>query len=105
MLDSEAMLQPSVNCVAENQKQLSSRMRSILVSWLIEVHMKYKLLPETLFITVNLLDRYCEKRSCDRNNYQMLGVTALRVACKYEEIWVPKIEDFIDITDNTYDKE
>jgi len=35
----------------------------------------------------------------------LLGVTAMLVACKYEEIWVPKIEDFVDITDNTYTKE
>lgn len=40
-----------------------------------------------------------------RAEYQLLGVTAMLIACKYEEIYVPKIEDFVDITDNTYSKE
>ena len=77
-------------------------MRQILVSWLIEVHLKFRLLPETLYVTVNLVDRYCEKVEVPRSEYQLLGVTAMLIACKYEEIFVPKIEDFVDITDNTY---
>ena len=53
-------------------------------------------------MTVNLVDRYCEKVEVPRSEYQLLGVTAMLIACKYEEIFVPKIEDFVDITDNTY---
>ena len=75
-----------------------------MISWLIEVHLKYALHPETLFITVNLVDRYCEREKVPRSEYQLLGVTAMLIACKYEEIYVPKIEDFVDITDNTYTK-
>lgn len=79
-------------------------MRAILISWLIEVHLKYQLQPETLFITVNIVDRYCQKKVVPRSEYQLLGVTAMLIAAKYEEIYVPKIEDFVDITDNTYSK-
>lgn len=50
------------------------------------------------------MDRYCEKEVVGRNEYQLLGVTAMLIAAKYEEIYVPKIEDFVDITDNTYTK-
>jgi len=107
MLATEAHLNPSPDCVGVRgeRKNLSSRMRSILVSWLTEVHQKFKLAPETLFITVNLIDRYCEKQILEMKEYQLLGVTAMRVASKYEEIWVPKLEDFADITDNTYSRE
>ncbi len=42
----------------ENQQDINERMRSILVDWLIEVHLKFKLVPESLFLTVNLIDRY-----------------------------------------------
>ena len=80
-------------------------MRAILVSWLIEVHLKYQLQPETLFITINLVDRYTQQCHVPRNEFQLVGVTAMLIACKYEEIYVPKIEDFVDITDNTYSKE
>lgn len=43
-------------------------MRAILIDWIIEVHLKFKLLPETLFITVSLIDRYLEKVQVIRNN-------------------------------------
>lgn len=79
-------------------------MRAILISWLVEVHLKYNLLPETLYITVNLVDRFCASQTVPRADYQLLGVTAMLIACKYEEIYVPKIDDFVDITDNTYSK-
>ena len=80
-------------------------MRAILVSWLVEVHSKYDLRPETLYITVNMVDRYCEKRRVPRAEYQLLGVTAMFIACKYEEITPPKIAEFVDISDHTYSKQ
>ena len=36
-------------------------MRAILVDWLVEVHLKFKLVPETLYLTVNLIDWYLDK--------------------------------------------
>jgi len=80
-------------------------MRTILVGWLVEVHLKFKLLPETLFLTVNLIDRYCQIKQVERKNYQLLGVTAMLVASKYEEIYAPEIRDFVYITDKAYTKE
>ena len=44
------------------QIDINEKMRAILVDWLIEVHLKFKLLPETLFLTINLIDRYLEKK-------------------------------------------
>ena len=43
------------------QSDINEKMRAILIDWLIEVHLKFKLLPETLFLTVNMIDRYLEK--------------------------------------------
>jgi len=45
------------------QREINDKMRSILVDWLIDVHLKFKLLPETLFITINIIDRFLEKMS------------------------------------------
>jgi G2/mitotic-specific cyclin-B, other len=100
----DLMASPTCSNNALNQPELSDRMRSILVSWLIEVHLKFDLRSETLFITINLVDRYCSQCEVSRSEYQLLGVSAMLIACKYEEIYVPKIEDFVDITDNTYEK-
>ena len=80
-------------------------MRRVLIDWLIQVHMKFKLKPETLFIAVNLIDRYTQHNQIPRKNYQLVGVTCLMIAAKYEEIYPPSVSNFSYITDNTYSKE
>ena len=89
----------------KHQADISSRMRAILVDWLIEVHLKFKLLPETLFLSVNIMDRYLIKEKIKREKFQLLGVTSLLIASKFEEIYPPEIRDFVYITEKTYLKE
>lgn len=80
-------------------------MRAILIDWLVDVHLKFKLLPETLFLTVNIIDRYLEKNAIMRQKLQLVGVAAMLIACKYEEIYAPEIKDFVYVTDKAYTKE
>lgn len=80
-------------------------MRAILIDWLIEVHLKFKLLPETLFLTINMIDRFLEKQSIPRTKLQLVGVTSMLIASKYEEIYAPEVRDFVYITDKAYSKE
>jgi G2/mitotic-specific cyclin-B, other len=87
------------------QDDINEKMRAILVDWLIEVHHKFKLLPETLFLTINLIDRYLEKQVIHRTKLQLVGVTAMLIASKYEEIYAPEVRDFVYITDKAYDKQ
>ena len=77
-------------------------MRAILIDWLVEVHLKFKLLPETLYLTVNLIDRYLSHTQIIRSKLQLVGVTCLLIACKYEEIYPPIVSDVVYITDNAY---
>jgi len=58
-------------------------MRPYLLDFLIEAHTAFRLLPETLFLTVNLLDRYCSKRVVYKRHYQLVGCSALLIAAKY----------------------
>mmetsp|Transcript_22525 Transcript_22525/g.66714 ORF Transcript_22525/g.66714 Transcript_22525/m.66714 type:complete len:384 (-) Transcript_22525:236-1387(-) len=88
----------------ENQSHINERMRSILVDWLVEVHLKFKLVPETLYLTVNLIDRYLEKREVTRPKLQLVGVTCLLIASKYEEIYPPELRDLVYICDRAYSK-
>jgi len=46
----------------ERQRHVNERMRSILTDWLVKVHLKFKIVPETLYLTINLIDRYLERR-------------------------------------------
>mmetsp|Transcript_15271 Transcript_15271/g.28748 ORF Transcript_15271/g.28748 Transcript_15271/m.28748 type:complete len:476 (-) Transcript_15271:198-1625(-) len=85
-----------------NQNDINAKMRAILVDWLVEVHMKFRLVPETLFLCVNIIDRYCKLVQIKRSSLQLVGVTALLIACKYEEIYPPEVRDCVYITDRAY---
>ncbi len=87
------------------QDDINPSMREILTDWLIEVHLKFKLLPETLYLTVNLIDRFLSTTQVLRNKLQLVGVTAMLIASKYEEIYPPIVSDFVYITDNAYTRE
>lgn len=65
------------------QNEINAGMREILVNWLIEVHKRLMLTPETLFITVNTLDRFLMRRNVPRLHLQLLGVASLYISCKY----------------------
>ena len=80
-------------------------MRAILLDWLVEVHLKFKLLPETLHLTGSLIDRYLASNPVSRKNLQLVGVTAMLVASKYEEIWAPEVRDFVYISDRAYSRD
>lgn len=88
----------------DKQPQVNSKMRAILVDWLVDVHKKYKLKPETLFLAVSLIDRFLEKRNTMRRQLQLVGITALLVAAKFEEMYPPQIHDFVYVTDKAYTK-
>lgn len=84
------------------QTEINERMRSILIDWLVVVHLKFKLRHETLFLTVNIIDRFLEKSKVARNKLQLVGVTSLMIAAKYEEIYPPEVRDYVFICDNAY---
>ncbi|XP_042327345.1 G2/mitotic-specific cyclin-B2 isoform X2 [Sceloporus undulatus] len=82
--------------------ELSGRMRAILVDWLVEVHARFQLLQETLYMSVNIMDRYLQAQPVSRKELQLVGVTAMFLAAKYEEIYAPSILDFVYMTDEAY---
>ncbi|VAI93930.1 unnamed protein product [Triticum turgidum subsp. durum] len=88
-----------------HQSDINEKMRGILIDWLIEVHYKLELLGETLFLTVNIIDRYLARENVARKKLQLVGVTAMLLACKYEEVSVPVVEDLILICDRAYSRE
>eukprot|EP00249_Psilotum_nudum_P028994 c39081_g1_i1 orf=330-1733(-) len=88
-----------------SQLDINEKMRSILIDWLIEVHHKFKLMPETLFLTINVIDRFLASQSISRKNLQLAGVTAMLVAAKYEEICYPQIDDLVFISDSAFTRE
>ena len=96
---------PDSNYIENKQTEITWKMRTILVDWLIDVHNKFSLLPETLFLAINLLDRYLTKEHIALSKLQLLGLTCMLVASKYEEVTHPSIKNYIYMTDNGYTDE
>ena len=88
----------------EKQKDITNRMRSILVDWLIDVNIRFNLSSETFFLTISIVDRYIEKKQIKKDFLQLLGVTASLIASKYEEIYPPEVNDYVYITDNAFNR-
>lgn len=87
------------------QSDINDKMRAILIDWLVDVHLKFKLMPETLYLTVHLIDRFLEVKQVTRRHLQLVGVTAMLIASKYEEIWAPEVRDFVYISDRAYNRD
>ncbi|KAI8896292.1 cyclin-like protein [Globomyces pollinis-pini] len=89
----------------ENQKELQWKMRAILIDWLIEVHGKFRLLPETLYLTVNIIDRFLSLRVVSLAKLQLVGLTCMFISAKYEEVISPSIQNFLYMAEDGYTEE
>ncbi|KAJ6793327.1 putative cyclin-B3-1 [Iris pallida] len=87
------------------QSDITPKMRGILINWLIEVHHKFQLMQETLFLMVDVLDRVLSILPVKKDELQMVGLTALLLASKYEDYWHPKINELISISANLYTRD
>ncbi|KAL0039838.1 hypothetical protein WJX77_009647 [Trebouxia sp. C0004] len=105
LFEAERKRRPCLNYMESVQQDVNTSMRGILVDWLVEVAQEYKLVSETLFLAVNYIDRFLSCEVAPRRKLQLVGITCMLVAAKYEEIYAPQIEDFCYITDNTYARE
>jgi hypothetical protein len=86
----------------EEQNELQWSMRSVLMDWLVQVHSRCNLLPETLFITANFVDRFLSGKIVSLGKLQLVGATALFLASKKEEINCPTLGEIVYMVDNTY---
>jgi G2/mitotic-specific cyclin 1/2 len=78
----------------EKQVHLTNFMRDELVDWLNAVHFKFKLLPETFFIAINVVDRFLSREIVLPQALQLVGTASLFIASKYEEIYSPSVKNF-----------
>uniref|UniRef100_K7KT22 B-like cyclin n=1 Tax=Glycine max TaxID=3847 RepID=K7KT22_SOYBN len=95
---------PMIDYMDKVQKQVTTTMRTILVDWLVEVAEEYKLLSDTLHLSVSYIDRFLSVNPVSKSRLQLLGVSSMLIAAKYEEVDPPRVDPFCNITDNTYHK-
>ncbi|CAH8305626.1 unnamed protein product [Eruca vesicaria subsp. sativa] len=96
---------PLHDYIEKVQSDLTPNMRGVLMDWLVEVAEEYKLVSDTLYLTVSYVDRFLSAKPINRQRLQLVGVSAMLIASKYEEISPPKVEDFVYITDNTFTRQ
>ncbi|RXG48483.1 hypothetical protein VDGE_20567 [Verticillium dahliae] len=99
--DLECKSVPNPNYM-EHQDDLEWKTRGILVDWLIEVHTRFTLLPETLFLAINIIDRFLSEKVVQLDRLQLVGVTAMFIAAKYEEVMSPHVGNFRKIADDGF---
>ncbi|KAF8071712.1 cyclin [Lyophyllum atratum] len=104
MNDLEEEMMPDASYM-DGQTEITWAMRQALVDWLLQVHLRYHMMPETLWIAVNIVDRFLTKRVVSLVKLQLVGVTAMFVAAKYEEILAPSVDEFVFMTESAYPKE
>ena len=85
-----------------SQRSITAEMRAILVDWMVDVSQKFKLLPQTLFMAVGLLDRFMSLRQVEQSKLQLAGITCVMIIGKYEEIFPPTVKDYIEVCDGIY---
>lgn len=89
----------------EHQDNLEWHLRGVLVDWLIEVHTRFHLLPETIFLAINIIDRFLSTRVVELEKLQLVGVTAMFIASKYEEVLSPHVQNFKHVADDGFSEE
>lgn len=90
----------------DQQPEIRWHMRPCLVDFLVEIHFTFRLRPETLYLTLNIIDRYVSRRIVYVKHYQLVGCAALWIAAKFEDAKerVPTVQDLAQICRDTYDE-
>uniref|UniRef100_A0A3B3RL83 Cyclin E1 n=1 Tax=Paramormyrops kingsleyae TaxID=1676925 RepID=A0A3B3RL83_9TELE len=90
----------------ERHPHLQPKMRAILLDWLMEVCEVYKLHRETFYLAQDFFDRFmATQRNILKTTLQLIGISALFIAAKLEEIYPPKLHQFAYVTDGACTEE
>lgn len=89
----------------DHQTHIEWHLRGVLVDWLIEVHTRFHLLPETIFLAINIIDRFLSSRIVQLEKLQLVGITAMFIASKYEEVLSPHVQNFKHVADDGFTEE
>ncbi|KAE8146346.1 cyclin-like protein [Aspergillus avenaceus] len=101
MKEQEIKMLPNAHYM-DNQAEIQWSMRSVLMDWLVQVHHRFSLLPETLFLCVNYIDRFLSCKIVSLGKLQLVGATAIFIAAKYEEINCPSVQEIVYMVDGGY---
>lgn len=81
------------------QTKMNETIRTKLIDWLLQTHYNFRLLPESLFLTCNILDRFFSSRQIGTREVQLVAMASMLIATKYEEIYPPSVKDCVHISE------
>lgn len=84
------------------QNEITWEHRGILIDWLLQVHARFNLLGESLFLCVNVLDRFLSLRPISISKLQLVGLASFFIATKFEETYAPSVREIEHLADNQY---
>jgi len=97
-----SMIDPNYLSRVQIPTEVKDTSRAFLVEWIIDVHRKFRLQSETLYVTVRIIDRFLSKQSIKKSQLHILGVTALLISTKYEEIYPPDLKELLQVSENKF---
>lgn len=86
----------------DRQQEIKPRQRNHLIRWMAEVYVQLKLLAETYFLAVNIVDQVLDNCLVSRKKIHLIGVAAMFIASKYEETWAPPLNDLLVCCDYAF---
>ena len=106
MRKTESLLKVDADYLSKVQipSEVKDTSRAFLIEWIIDVHRKFRLLPETLYVTVFIIDRFLSLQKIKKSQLHILGVTSLLISTKYEEIYPPDLKDLLTVSENKFTK-
>jgi hypothetical protein len=92
------------NDIFKNQdsSQINEKHRAVVIEWLSYIVHYFSQSNETLFMSINIMDRYISKKKISLNIYQLVAISSYLIASKYEDTFIPSIDDLIYISKNIY---
>ena len=102
MLKEEVGAMVSPDYLQKVQTEIKDTSRAFLIEWIIDVHRKFRLTPECLYVATYIIDQFLSKQKISKNQLHLLGVTTLFLAAKYEEIYPPDLRDFLAVSENKF---
>jgi len=81
---------------------IKSWMRTTLLSWMLEIHERFHMAPQALWLAQWIVDRVLSKKRIKRDELQKMGSAALWISSKYWDIIVPRPKEFVYMAANCF---
>nr|CCC89614.1 unnamed protein product [Trypanosoma congolense IL3000] len=85
-----------------SQPAINEKVRMVLVDWLVDVCIKFKLHAETYFLAIDIVDRYLSVKRVCLSTFQLVGITAILLAAKHEERYPPELRECAYVCADAY---